>query len=327
MGNHHLPITGRTGLGGTGSPVQPCSPVCWLWALCCPCAVSWSTLLLSPGLLARCFVLCVRYHGILGSCSPGCLLGVLCRMVVSRVRCPGSLNCCEPPCLLGVLCRVSGVLEKFGSCLPVCPLSGLSCVCGVLGHWAPVNRSAPTVLCDVCAVSWATWLLFTGVPARWVVSRVRCPEPLGTCSSVRWLGVLCPLGGLCRHCGVLGLVFTRWVVLRMRSPGPLGFCSPVCWLGALCCVCGSLGRLAPVRRCACSVCCGACAVSWASRFLFTGVLARCVALRVCGVVGHLAPVHRSARSVHCVARAVSWATWLLSPGVLAPGFILCVPRP
>ena len=33
--------------------------------------------------------------------------------------------------------------------------------------------------CVACAVSWATWLLFTGVPARCVVSCVRCSGRLG----------------------------------------------------------------------------------------------------------------------------------------------------
>ena len=47
----------------------------------------------------------------------------------------------------------------------------------------------------------------------------------------------------------------RCVVLRVRCPGPPGSCSPVCPLGVLCCVCGVLGLLAPVHRCARSVCC------------------------------------------------------------------------
>ena len=51
----------------------------------------------------------------------------------------------------------------------------------------------------------------------------------------------------------------------VRCPGPPGSCSPVCVLGVLCCVCGVLGLPAPVHRCARSVCCVACAVSWASR--------------------------------------------------------------
>ena len=40
-------------------------------------------------------------------------------------------------------------------------------------------------------------------------------------------------------------------------------------------VCSVLGRWAPVHRCARSVCCVACAVSWATGLLFTGVRAVC----------------------------------------------------
>ena len=81
-----------------------------------------------------------------------------------------------------------------------------------MGYWFfPVPRPP-----YVCAVSWAAWLLFTGVPAR-------------------------------------------FAVLRLRCPGPLGSCSPVCSLGVLCCMCGVLGHLAPVHRCARCVRC-ACAM-------------------------------------------------------------------
>ena len=59
----------------------------------------------------------------------------------------------------------------------------------------------------------------------------------------------------------------------VQCPGLLGSCSPVCPRGLLCCVCGVLGYLAPVHRCARSVCCVACAVSWGGR--------ACVGLRVC----------------------------------------------
>ena len=156
----------------------------------------------------------------------------------------------------------------LGSCSPVCGRGLLCCVCGVLGHLAPVHRCARSVCCVACAVSWATWLPFTGALAGCVVLRVRCPGPLGSCSPVRPLSVLL-------------------------------------------CVCGVLGCLAPVHRCARSVCCFACAVSWASWLLSTGVPARCVVLRVrclrplgssapvcplgvlfcvCGVLGHLALV-------------------------------------
>ena len=175
---------------------------------------------------------------------------------------------------------------------PVCPTHGvlvLPCPSDALDLLAPVHRCARSVCCVACAVSSATWLLFTSVPARCVVFRVRCP-------------------------------------------GPPGACSPVCLLGVLFCVCGVLGLLAPVHRCACSVCCFACAVSWASWLLFTGALAWCVVSRVrcpgppgscspvrplgvlfcvCGVLGLLAPVHRCARSVCCFAYAVSWAAWRL----------------
>ena len=57
-------------------------------------------------------------------------------------------------------------------------------VCSVLGRWAPVHRCARAVSCGASAVSWASWLLFTGVLARCVVLHVRCPGPLGSCSPV-----------------------------------------------------------------------------------------------------------------------------------------------
>ena len=306
------------GVLGHLAPVHRCAR----WVCCVACAVSWATWLLFTGAPARCVVLRVRCPGPPGSCSPVCPLGVL----ILRVRCPG------PP----------------GSCSPVCPVGVLCCVCGVLGHLAPVHRCARSVCCFACAVSWASWLLFTGAPARFVVLRVRCPGPSGSCSPVR------PLGVLCCVCGVLTswLLFTggpaRCVVLLVRCPGPPGSCSPVRPLGVLFCVCGVLGLLAPVHRCARSVCCFACAVSWASWLLFTGVPARCVVLRVrcpgppgscspvcplgvlccvCGVLGHLAPVHRCARSVCCFACAVSWASWLLFTGVPARCVVLRVRCP
>ena len=284
--------------------------------MCCvACAVSWATWLLFIGLPARCVALLVRCPGPLGSCSPLCPLGVSC------------------------------------------------CVCGVLGYLAPVHWCACSVCCVACVVSWATWLLFTGVPARCVLLRVRCPRLLGSCSLV------CPLGVLCCVCGVpghlasvhrfarsvcclagavswaTGLLFTvvpaRCVLLRMRCPGLLGSCSLVCLLCVLSCVCSVLGHLAPVHRCARSVCCVACAVSCATWLLFTGVPAWCVALGVrcpgpldscslvcplgallwvCVALGPLTPVHRCARSVRCFPSAVSWATSLLLTGLPA----LCV---
>ena len=389
-------------------PPGSCSPVCPLGVLCCVCgvaglpapvhrcarsvccfasAVSWASRLLFTGAPARCVVLRVRCPGPPGSCSPVCPLGVLCWVcgVLGHLapvhRCARSVCCVACAVSWASWLPITGVPARCvvlrvrcpgppGSCLPVCPLGVLCCVCGVAGLLAPVHRSARSVCCVACAVSWASRLLFTGVPARCVVLRVRCPGPPGSCSPVR------PLGVLCCVCGVLGLLapvhrcarsvccvacavswasrllFTgvpaRCVVLRVRCPGPPGSCSPVCPLGVLCCVCCVLGLPAPVHRCARSVCCFACAVSWASRLLFTGVPARCVVLRVrcpgppgscspvcplgvlccvCGVLGHLAPVHRCARSVCCFACAVSWASRLLFTGVPARCVVLRVRCP
>ena len=396
-------------------PPGSCSPVCPLGLLCCvcgvlgllapvhrcarsvrcfACAASWATWLLFTGVPARCVVLRVRCPGPPGSCSPVCppcvlfcVCGVL-GLLAPVHRCARSVCCvwCAVSWASWLLftgvptrCVVSRVRRPGppGSCSPVRPLGVLCCVCGVLDLLAPVHRCARSVCCFACAVSWASWLLFTGVPARCVALRVRCPGPTGSCSPVCPLGVLCwvcgvlgllapvhrcarsvcsvacaaswtswllftsvPLGVLFCVCGVLGpLLFTgapaRCVVLRVRCPGPTGSCSPLCTLGVLFCVCGVLGLLAPVHRCARSVCCFACAVSWANWLLFTGVPARCVALGVrcpgppgscspvcplgvlccvCGVLGLLAPVHGCARSVCCVGCAVSWATWLLFTG-------------
>ena len=370
-----------------------CSPVCPLGVLCCvcgvlgllarvhrcarsvccvACAVSWASWLLFTGVPARCVVVRVRCPGPPSSCSPVCPLGVLC-CVCGVLGLPAPVHRCARS-LCCVACAVSwvswllftGVPARCvvlrvrcpgppGSCSPVRPLGVLCCVCGVLGLPASVHRCARSVCCVGCAVSWASWLLFTGVPARCVVLRVRRPGPPGSCSPV------CPLGVLCCVCGVLGLLapvyrcarsvccvacvaswaswllFTgvpaRCVVLRVRCPGPPGSCSPVCPLGVLCCVCGVLGLPAPVHRCARSVCCVACVVSWASRLLFTGVPARCVVFFfffffcVCGVLGLQAPVHRCARSVCCAACAASWASWLLFTGVPARCVVLRVRCP
>ena len=368
------------GVLGLPAPVHRCArSVC-----CVGCAVSCASWLLFTGVPARCGVLRVRCPGPPGSCSPVCPLGVLCcvcgvlGLPAPVHRCARSVCCVAfavswasrllfsgvPACCVVLCARCPGP----GS--PVCPLGVLFRVCGVLGHLAPVLRCARSVFCVACAVSWAFWRLFTGVPARCVVLCARCPGPPGSCSPV------CPLGVLCCVCGVLGLpapvrrcarsvccvacavswasrllftcVPTRCVVLRVRCPGPPGSCSPVCPLGVLCCVCGVLGLPAPVHRCARSVCCVACAVSWASRLLFSGVPARCVVLRVrcpglpgscspvcplgvlcwvCGVLGLLPPVHRCARSVCCVACAVSCAARLLFTGVPARCVVLRVRCP
>ena len=201
--------------------------------------------------------------------------------------------------------------SQLGSRSPVCSLGALCCVCGVLGHLAPVHRSAPSVRCVACAissatrplfagvlaqcvvfcsaVSWATWLLLGGVPARCIVLRLQFPEPLGSSSPV------CLLCALCCVRGVLG----HWPPVH---PWARSLCCSVC------CVCGVLGHLASVHRCACLVRCVACEVSWCSCLLFAGLRVRCPGLLsshstvcplgavccVCGVLGFLTLVCRCA---------------------------------
>ena len=205
----------------------------------CPAfAVSWATWPLFTVVLAQRVVLRVPCTGPLGSCSRECLLGVLC--CVCAVSWPTWLL------FTGVLARCVVLHLRcprpLGPCSPVCPLGALSCVCGVLSHLAPVHQCARLVCCVVvwcpgplgfccarsvcgvaCAVSWAPWLLFSGVLAPPVVWRVRCPRAFGSCSPVCLLGVLC-----CVSC--------------VRCPRALGPCSPPCALGVLCCVCGALLR-------------------------------------------------------------------------------------
>ena len=254
-------------------------------------------------------------------------------------QCVQPMGCCffavpRPP----YMCTCVRCPRLLGSCSPVCPLSALCCACFVLSHLALVHRCARSVCCVVCAVSWASWLLFTTVPAGCVVSHVRCPGPLGSCS---------PAGPLvrCFACAVswaTWLLFTgvpsQCVVLRVRCPWPLGshFTGVHARFVVLLVRCPE--HLAPVHRCARSVCCAARAVSWTTCVLCTGVPARCVVSRVrcpgplgscspvrqlgallcsCGVLGHWAPVHRCASSVRCDACVVSWATWLLFTGVPA----------
>ena len=356
-------------------PLGSCSPVCLLGVLCCvcgvlghlapvhwcvrsvgcvACAVSWATWLLLTGVPVECGVARAVFWAtwLLFTAVPA-------SFVVFRVPCPGQLGSCSPVCPRGLLCSVCSVLGQLA------PLHGCArlvwCwVCGVLGHLAPVHRCTCSVLCFACAVSWATWLLFTSVPAPCVALRVRCPGPLGSRSPVCPLGVFCFAYGVLGHlapvhrcarsvcCVACAVTWSTWLlftgapapsfVLLVRCPGPLGSCSPVCRPCVLFCRCRVLGQLAPVQRCACFVCCVACAVSWATWILYTGVpalsfalLVRCpgplgscspvcplgVLLCVCSVLGHVAPVHRCARSRGCAARAVSWATWLLFTGVPA----------
>ena len=371
------------GVLGLLAPVhQRACPVCGV-----ACAVFTAAWLLFTGVHTLCVVLCVRCRGPPGSCSPVCTLCVWwCVYGVLGLLAPVH-RCARSAC--GIVCTVSwaswllftGVHALCvvlrvrcprppGSCSPVCTLCVWCCVYGVLGLLAPVHRCARSVCGVACTVSSASWLLFTGVHTLCVVLRVRRPGPPGSCSPVCTLCVWCCVYGVlgllalvhrCARsvCGVActvswasRLLFTGvhalCVVLRVRCPGPPGSCSPVCTLCVWCCVYSVLGLLARVHRCARSVCGVACTASWASWLLFTGVHALCAVLCarcpgppgscspvytlcvwccVYGVLGLLAPVHRCARSVCGVACTVSWASWLLFTGVHALCVVLRVRRP
>ena len=346
------------GVLGHLAPVHRCARL----VCCVACVVSRATLLLFTGVPAHCPALRGRCPGLLGSCPPVCPRRLLCCVcgvwghLAPVHRCSRSVLCfafavSSATCVLftGVPARCILLRVRcpgpLWSCSPVCPLGALLCVCGDLGHLAPFHRCVCVVCGVASAVSWATWLLFTGVRAPSFALLSRYPRSLATCSPVCWLGVLCCV------CGVLVLLapvhrrahLVLCFALLVWCPGPLGSCSPVCLLRPLLCLCSVLGHLAPVDCCARSVCCVARAMSWATWLLFTGVSARCVVVRVrcprplgscspvwllgvlclvCGVLGHLAPVHRCARSVLCFAFAVSWATCLLFTGVPAQCVVL-----
>ena len=213
---------------------------------CFACAVSCATWLLFTVVSAWCVILRVQRPGPLGSSSPVCPLGTLrCVCVVLGHlapvhRCARSVRCVDCALSWATWFLVIGVAAwcvvlhercpgPLGSCSPVSTVGALCSVCGVLGHLAPVHRCPRPVCCAVSAVYLATWLLFTGMPARCAVLCVRR----------LWATWLLFIG-----------VLARCVVLRVQCPGSLGSCSSVCPLGALCCVCSVLGHLAPVHRCA-----------------------------------------------------------------------------
>ena len=83
----------------------------------------------------------------------------------------------------------------------MCLLGALLCVCGVLGHLAPVHRCAGLVRCFACAVSWAYWLLFTGVP-EWFVPKALLPKGKGRDVyprvQVNGLGCVCCVRAVCK---------------------------------------------------------------------------------------------------------------------------------
>ena len=184
------PAAGPVGRLGRPSASDPWGVVCCFSSLGRPrcarvCGVHGPLALVHR--CARPACSCVRCSWPLGACSPVRAPGVFC------VQCPWPLGSCSLACPRFVLCVLCP--WSLGSRSPVCPLGVLGRVCGVLGHLAPFHQCACLVCCVACAVSLATWLLFTGVPARcavcavslatWllftgapaqcVVLRVRCP--------------------------------------------------------------------------------------------------------------------------------------------------------
>ena len=121
----------------------------------------------------------------------------------------------------GLRCSLAGlgpVALEYRSChWPGGSAGSPQCV-RPMGYWFfPVPRPP-----YVCAVSWAAGLLFTGVPARFAVVRLRCPGPAGSCSPV------CSLGVLCCMCGVLG----HWAPVHrcaccVRCACAMGGCVPL----------------------------------------------------------------------------------------------------
>ena len=366
-GAHALRVALRVRRPG---PPGSCSPACTLCVWCCvygvlglpapvhrcarpacgvACTASWASRLLFTGAHALRVALRVRRPGPPGSCSPVCTPCVWCR-VYGVLGLPAPVHrCARPACgvactaswasrllFTGVhaLCVVSCVRRPGppGPCSPVRTLCVWRCVYGVLGLPAPVHRRARSACGVACTASWASRLLFTGVHALRVVSRVRRPGPPGSCSPVRTLCVWrCVYGVLglpapvhrCARC-VCGVACTAsWasrllfagahalrVVLRVRRPGPPGSCLPVCTLCVWCRVYGVLGLTAPVHRCARPVCGVACTVPWAPWLLFTGAHA----LRVVWCVRRPGPPG-SCSPVCTLCVGVWWRVGVLGGGV------------
>ena len=288
-------------------PLGSCSPVCPRSLLCCvcgvlghlarvhrcarsvccvACAVSWATWLPFTGTPAECVVLRVRFS----RATWLLFTGAPARCVALRVRCLGPLGCCSPTCPLGVWC----------------------CVCGVLGHLPPVHRRARAVCCVACTASWASWLLFTAVSARCVVLRVWRPGPLGLCSPV------CPLSVLCCVCGVLGHLAP--VHRCDRSVCCFACAVSRAWLGGGARVCGPA--------------CLPSALPAVSSSAFPLLLSFCLLVLLCfffgggrlggGVFGSV----RGCGSVPVPVLVWAWVPWGTGVGWLSrSGFPVCAPAP
>ena len=155
------------------------SPVCAPGAVCVRC--QWPLMACSPVHAPR--VLWVRCLWPVGACSPLCAPSVLC------VRCPWPLGACSLVCLLGVLCVRCPL--QLCACSPVCA-RGLLCVrfsCPLSACLAELRGR-----CVVCAMSLASWRLFTAVCAWSAVCAVSLASPLlcvgGLCVVLRCVALL-----------------------------------------------------------------------------------------------------------------------------------------
>ena len=212
-----------------------------------------------PPVCTLCVWCCV--YGVLGLLAPV----HRCARSVRGVACTASRASWLLFTAVHALCAVLRA-RLPGSCSPACTLCVWCCGCGVLCRLVPTHRRVRSPCVVACAVSWATWLLFTGVPVCVLCSVFGYKSSCHSCPALhRRTGPVAPRDN---HSLAEGhWIFTVYCLAY-------GF---LC-LGALCRVYGVLGPLAPVHRCARVVCGVVCAASWASWLLFTGARARCALL-------------------------------------------------
>ena len=241
----------------------------------------------SPGVPASCFRAGFSSLGVCFPCFPGpappgrcsgppvctlcvwcCVYGILgllapvhrCARSVCGVACTASWASWLLFTAVHALCAV--LRARFpgppGSCSPTCTLCVWCCGCGVLGCLVPVPRRARSLCVVACAVSWAAWLLFTGVPDCVLRSVYGCKSSCHSCPALHCrAGPLAPrdnhflaeghwflqstalpmVSSASERCVVCTVSWAPWLrftgvhalcaVLYVRRPGPPGSCLPV----------------------------------------------------------------------------------------------------
>ena len=195
------------------SSVRCCASLCW-----CTCVVLfvWCVLLLAPGALVRCCVLC-------------CFLR--CAAVRCWVRWPV------------IVCWWRVSVSVSLSCRVVCfPVVGVVC-CGAL---------LPCVLLCGAVLSRGAGLLWSAVVLRccWCLP---CPPVVCRavlCCAVGWSFCYLPAGGVCLLCSALSLVLCVPCLLRS-----VRCCASLCWLWCPASLCRVLCRCAVAWYCAVVLCC------------------------------------------------------------------------